>query len=69
MKNFEWVIKGTDEPFDFSSRVTGNLELEAKFEEYKYKIVSIFFLITKRPKFIRHFSTKSRYGLSLRDAT
>ena len=35
----KWVIKGTQEEFDFNSRVTSNIELEAVFEEYKYRIV------------------------------
>lgn len=35
----KWVIKGTEEEFDFDTRLNANIELEAVFEEYRYKIV------------------------------
>jgi len=34
----KWVIKGTDTEFDFSTRIEEDIELEAVFEEYKYRI-------------------------------
>ena len=35
----KWVIRGTDEEFDFSTRVNSDLELEAVFEERKFRVV------------------------------
>ena len=35
----KWVIKGTDQEYDFSSHVNSDLDLEAVFEETKYRIV------------------------------
>ena len=35
----KWVIKGTNEEFDFDSYITSDLDLEAVFEEYKYRII------------------------------
>ncbi len=35
----KWVIKGTDTEFDFNTRLNEAIDLEAVFEEYRYKIV------------------------------
>jgi len=35
----KWVIKNTNNEYDFTTEITGDLDLEAVFEEYKYKIV------------------------------
>ena len=35
----KWVIRGTNEEFSFDTRIQDNLEIEAVFEEQKYRIV------------------------------